>query len=179
MAFPSILWIARASVRSDIELGGAMNEATDLIHVQQGVAAARAVDAVKVYGHGDAAVRALDGITVEFGSARYTAIMGPSGSGKSTLLHCMAGLDRLSAGKVFIGDVDLSTLDEKKLTILRRDKVGFVFQAYRAFGGAAAKGRRCPGPGQPARDRLRGRAHWQPRFPGECGAAGVHAQGRR
>jgi putative ABC transport system ATP-binding protein len=96
----------------------------------RGIAAARAVGAVKIYGVGDAAVRALDGITVEFGSAHYTAIMGPSGSGKSTLLHCMAGLDRLTEGHVFIGDVDLSTLDEKHLTILRRDKVGFVFQAY-------------------------------------------------
>lgn len=94
------------------------------------VAAARAVDAVKVYGEGDAAVRALDGVTVEFPSSRFTAIMGPSGSGKSTLLHCLAGLDRLTEGKVFIGDVDLSSLDEKRLTLLRRDKVGFVFQAY-------------------------------------------------
>jgi len=93
-------------------------------------AAARAVDAVKIYGEGDAAVRALDGITVDFEASRFTAIMGPSGSGKSTLLHCMAGLDRLTEGKVMIGDVDLSSLDEKKLTLLRRDKVGFVFQAY-------------------------------------------------
>src|SRR2546423_6179975 len=92
--------------------------------------AARAVDAVKVYGRGDAAVRALDGVTVEFASGRFTAIMGASGSGKSTLLHRMAGLDRLTEGRVFIGDVDLSTLDEKRLTVLRRDKVGFVFQAY-------------------------------------------------
>src|SRR5918996_285656 len=110
--------------------GEAMNEATDLITARQGVAAARAVDTVKVYGHGDAAVRALDGITLEFVAGHYTAIMGPSGSGKSTLLHCMAGLDRLTSGTVFIGDVDLSTLDERRLTTLRRDKVGFVFQAY-------------------------------------------------
>jgi putative ABC transport system ATP-binding protein len=107
-----------------------MNEATDLINARQGVAAARALDAVKIYGQGDAAVRALDGITLDFAAGRFTAIMGPSGSGKSTLLHCMAGLDRLSQGKVFIGDVDLTTLDEKRLTTLRRDKVGFVFQAY-------------------------------------------------
>jgi putative ABC transport system ATP-binding protein len=107
-----------------------MSEATEVVNVERRAAAAAAVDAVKVYGHGDAAVRALNGITVEFVSGRFTAIMGPSGSGKSTLLHCMAGLDRLTAGKVFIGDVDLSTLDEKRLTILRRDKVGFVFQAY-------------------------------------------------
>ncbi len=107
-----------------------MKESTDLINARGGVAAARAVDAVKIYGHGDAAVRALDGITAEFAEAEYTAIMGPSGSGKSTLLHCMAGLDRVTEGKVFIGDVDLSELDEKRLTTLRRDKVGFVFQAY-------------------------------------------------
>ena len=92
--------------------------------------AARAVDAVKVYGQGDAAVRALDGVTVEFPTGRFTAVMGPSGSGKSTLLHCMAGLDELSSGHVFIGDTDLTTLNEKRLTLLRREKVGFVFQAY-------------------------------------------------
>ena len=92
--------------------------------------AARAVDAVKVYGAGDAAVRALDGVSVEFPAGRFTAVMGPSGSGKSTLLHCMAGLDNLTSGKVFIGDVDLTTLSEKKMTVLRRHKVGFIFQAY-------------------------------------------------
>jgi len=92
--------------------------------------AARAVDAVKVYGSGDAEVRALDGVTVDFPAGRYTAVMGPSGSGKSTLLHCMAGLDPLTSGKVFIGDTDLTTLSEKKLTLIRREKVGFVFQAY-------------------------------------------------
>jgi putative ABC transport system ATP-binding protein len=92
--------------------------------------AARAVDAVKVYGTGAAAVRALDGISVEFPAGRYTAVMGPSGSGKSTLLHCMAGLDGLTSGKVFIGEVDLTRLSEKRLTQLRRDKIGFVFQAY-------------------------------------------------
>ena len=92
--------------------------------------AARAVDAVKVYGSGDAAVRALDGVTVEFPAEHFTAVMGPSGSGKSTLLHCLAGLDSLTTGKVFIGEVDLTTLNERKLTMLRRDKVGFIFQAY-------------------------------------------------
>jgi len=92
--------------------------------------AARAANAVKVYGTGNAAVRALDGITVEFAAGRYTAVMGPSGSGKSTLLHCMAGLDTLTSGRVFIGDADLTTLNEKKLTVLRREKIGFVFQAY-------------------------------------------------
>jgi putative ABC transport system ATP-binding protein len=92
--------------------------------------AARAVDAVKVYGEGGAAVRALDGVSVEFPVGRFSAIMGPSGSGKSTLLHCMAGLDRLTSGHVFIGEVDLGSLDEKRLTVLRREKIGFVFQAY-------------------------------------------------
>jgi putative ABC transport system ATP-binding protein len=92
--------------------------------------AARAVDAVKVYGSGDAEVRALDGVSVELPQGHFTAVMGPSGSGKSTLLHCMAGLDDLTAGKVFIGDVDLTTLSEKRLTGLRREKVGFIFQSY-------------------------------------------------
>jgi len=92
--------------------------------------AARAVEAAKVYGTGNAAVRALDGISVEFAASRFTAVMGPSGSGKSTLLHCMAGLDDLTSGRVFIGDTDITTLNEKKLTVLRREKIGFVFQAY-------------------------------------------------
>jgi putative ABC transport system ATP-binding protein len=92
--------------------------------------AARAVDLRKVYGEGGAAVEALRGISVEFGARAFTAIMGPSGSGKSTLLHTMAGLDRPTSGQVFIGDVELSGLSEIELTRLRRDKVGFVFQAY-------------------------------------------------
>ncbi|HEX5903029.1 MAG TPA: ABC transporter ATP-binding protein [Actinomycetota bacterium] len=92
--------------------------------------AARAVGLSKVYGEGDAAVRALDDVSVDFERARFTAIMGPSGSGKSTLLHCMAGLDTPTSGQVFIGDVDLTMLSEKALTLLRRQKVGFVFQAY-------------------------------------------------
>ncbi|MFF1686761.1 MULTISPECIES: ABC transporter ATP-binding protein [unclassified Streptomyces] len=92
--------------------------------------AARVVDAVKVYGSGDTAVRALDGVSVGFGAGRFTAIMGPSGSGKSTLMHCAAGLDTLSAGSAFIGDTDLSDLDDRRLTLLRRDRIGFVFQAF-------------------------------------------------
>ncbi|MEA2843619.1 MAG: putative transport system ATP-binding protein [Actinomycetota bacterium] len=92
--------------------------------------AARAVDLVKVYGHGDTAVKALDGVTVEFATGQFSAIMGPSGSGKSTLMHCMAGLDKLTAGKVYVGGTELSGLGDKELTMLRRDKVGFVFQAY-------------------------------------------------
>jgi putative ABC transport system ATP-binding protein len=92
--------------------------------------AARAVGLTKTYGEGDAAVRALDDVSVDFERARFSAIMGPSGSGKSTLLHCMAGLDKPTSGQVLIGDVDLTTLSEKDLTLLRRRSVGFVFQAY-------------------------------------------------
>jgi len=92
--------------------------------------AARVVDAVKVYGRGDTAVRALDGVSVGFEAGRFTAIMGPSGSGKSTLLHVLAGLDTPTEGNVFIGDIDLTTLSDKQLTQLRRDRVGFVFQAF-------------------------------------------------
>jgi putative ABC transport system ATP-binding protein len=92
--------------------------------------AARAVGLTKTYGERDATVRALDDVSVEFERARFSAIMGPSGSGKSTLLHCMAGLDKPTSGKVLIGDVDLTTLSEKDLTLLRRKSVGFVFQAY-------------------------------------------------
>jgi putative ABC transport system ATP-binding protein len=92
--------------------------------------AARAVGLTKTYGQGGAAVRALDDVTVAFERARFSAIMGPSGSGKSTLLHCMAGLDKPTSGQVLIGDVDLTTLSEKDLTLLRRKSIGFVFQAY-------------------------------------------------
>jgi len=101
-------------------------------HEETGVTrvAVRAVDAVKVYGKGETAVRALDGITVELAARHFTAIMGPSGSGKSTLMHCLAGLDKLTSGQVYLGDTDLTTLVDKELTRLRRDRVGFVFQAY-------------------------------------------------
>jgi putative ABC transport system ATP-binding protein len=94
------------------------------------VQAARAVALTRVYGKGDAAVRALDGVTVEFGRGRFTAVMGPSGSGKSTLMHCMAGLDEPTSGRAFVGDQELGTLDDAELTNLRRDRVGFVFQAF-------------------------------------------------
>jgi putative ABC transport system ATP-binding protein len=94
------------------------------------VAAAGAIDARKLYGIGDATVKALDGVTVSFEPGRFTAIMGPSGSGKSTLLHCLAGLDSLTEGAVFIGDTYLATLNDKQLTELRRQQVGFIFQAY-------------------------------------------------
>ena len=94
------------------------------------VAAARVVDAVKIYGSGDTAVRALANVDIAFEKGRFTAIMGPSGSGKSTLMHCMAALDDLTEGRAFIGDTDLSTLSDKEMTRLRRDRVGFVFQAF-------------------------------------------------
>jgi putative ABC transport system ATP-binding protein len=93
-------------------------------------AAARAVGLRKVYGEGDAAVEALRGVSVDLAAGEFTAIMGPSGSGKSTLLHCLAGLDTPTSGQVFIGETDLTELSDKRLTELRRDKVGFVFQAF-------------------------------------------------
>ncbi|MDH3499172.1 MAG: ABC transporter ATP-binding protein [Acidimicrobiia bacterium] len=93
-------------------------------------AAARAENVTKVYGYDETRVTALDDVTVAFGSSVFTAIMGPSGSGKSTLMHVMAGLDDLSGGRVFVGDEDLSLLDDKELTQLRRDRIGFVFQAF-------------------------------------------------
>jgi len=95
-----------------------------------GGAAARAVGAVKIYGRGETEVRALDGVDVTFESGELTTIMGPSGSGKSTLMHCMAGLDELTDGKIFIGEVELGSLEERELTLLRRRSVGFIFQAY-------------------------------------------------
>jgi putative ABC transport system ATP-binding protein len=94
------------------------------------VAAAGAVAALKIYGRGDSEVRALDGVTVSFERGRFTAIMGPSGSGKSTLMHCLAGLDSLTDGSVYIGDTALADLNDKQLTELRRTAVGFIFQAY-------------------------------------------------
>jgi putative ABC transport system ATP-binding protein len=92
--------------------------------------AARAIDTEKIYGRGEAEVRALDGVSVEFGRGHFTAIMGPSGSGKSTLMHCLAGLDTLTSGSVWIGDTELGSLNDKRLTQLRRDRVGFIFQAF-------------------------------------------------
>jgi putative ABC transport system ATP-binding protein len=85
---------------------------------------------VKIYGDGPTAVRALDGITLDVPGGEFTAIMGASGSGKSTLLHCLAGLDTLTSGHVLIGETDLASLDDAALTRLRRDRVGFIFQAY-------------------------------------------------
>ena len=187
--------------------------------------AARAVAATKIYGAGQTAVRALDGVDVEFARHRYTAIMGPSGSGKSTLLHCMAGLDRVTSGQIFLGDTEISATSEKHLTLIRRDQIGFVFQAYNliptltaeenitlpiALAGrkpdparfdqvidtvhlarpappqaqralrrsaTARRGGACPP--QPARDRVRRRAHREPRLQVECRDPRVHAPGRR
>ncbi len=92
--------------------------------------AAAAVGATKTYGRGDNVVRALDDVSVDFEAGRFTAIMGPSGSGKSTLMHCVAGLDDLTSGTVRIGDADLTAMNDKQLTRLRRDRVGFIFQAF-------------------------------------------------
>jgi putative ABC transport system ATP-binding protein len=92
--------------------------------------AARARDACKTYGTGDTSVAALDGVTLELPRGELTAIMGPSGSGKSTLMHCLAGLDELTSGQVFIGDTDLASLSDRERTLLRRDRLGFVFQSF-------------------------------------------------
>lgn len=94
------------------------------------VAAAGAVQATKIYGSGDTEVRALDDVSVSFAQGQFTAIMGPSGSGKSTLMHCLAGLDTLTTGHIMIGETNLADLSEKELTLLRRNQVGFVFQAF-------------------------------------------------
>ena len=92
--------------------------------------AASVIDATKVYGKGPTQVRALDDVTLDFATGQFSAIMGPSGSGKSTLMHCVAGLDTLTSGQVRVGGIDLTRLDDKHLTLLRRDRIGFVFQAY-------------------------------------------------
>ncbi|HZA19563.1 MAG TPA: ABC transporter ATP-binding protein [Actinomycetota bacterium] len=107
-----------------------MRSETDQLSGPETTLASRAVDAVKVYGSGPTAVTALNHVDVGFESGRFTAIMGPSGSGKSTLLHCLAGLDDLTSGEVYIGDTNVTALDEKGKTILRREKVGFIFQAF-------------------------------------------------
>ena len=92
--------------------------------------AARADGVSKLYGNGDATVAALDNVSVGLGQGQFTAIMGPSGSGKSTLLHMLAGLDRPTSGAVYLGDTDISSLNDKKLTLLRRDRIGFIFQSF-------------------------------------------------
>ena len=93
-------------------------------------AAARAENVSKQYGEGDAAVMALDNVSIGINSAEFTAIMGPSGSGKSTLLHVLAGLDRPTSGQIHVGDIELTRLNDKQMTLLRRDQIGFIFQAF-------------------------------------------------
>ena len=95
--------------------------------------------ATKIYGAVGAEVRALDDVTMAFPRGRFTAVMGPSGSGKSTLLHCMAGLDRLTSGTVEIGGVDLRDLSDRELTILRRTRLGFVFQSFNLLAALTAR----------------------------------------
>ncbi|MGI5242949.1 ABC transporter ATP-binding protein [Dactylosporangium sp. CA-139066] len=92
--------------------------------------AARAVDVWKVYGSGEAQVNALAGVSVELEKGRFTAIMGPSGSGKSTLMHCLAGLDAVTRGQVYVGDTKITDMSDRGLTNLRRTKVGFIFQQF-------------------------------------------------
>jgi putative ABC transport system ATP-binding protein len=92
--------------------------------------AARMVAGVKVFGNAETEVLALNGVDAQFAAGQFTAIMGPSGSGKSTMLHCLAGLDRLTSGQVLIGDIDLRSLSDKAMTIMRREHIGFVFQAF-------------------------------------------------
>ncbi len=91
---------------------------------------ARLVNATKTFGTGDAAVTALDNATIDFRRGEFTAVMGPSGSGKSTLMYCQSGLDQLSSGQAFIGDVDVSTLSDQELSIMRRSTLGFIFQSF-------------------------------------------------
>jgi putative ABC transport system ATP-binding protein len=107
-----------------------MTQVSTIAPAISSIVAARATDVVKLFGSGDTAVRALDHVSVELVRGEFTAIMGPSGSGKSTLMHCLAGLDTVSSGSVAIGDVELSGLSDKRMTALRRDRIGFVFQSY-------------------------------------------------
>jgi putative ABC transport system ATP-binding protein len=92
--------------------------------------AVRAISATKIHGTGDTRVVALDDVSVEIPRQRFTAIMGPSGSGKSTLMHCLAGLDTLTSGEVWLGDTELGSLNDRRLTTLRRERIGFVFQSF-------------------------------------------------
>ncbi|WP_307812718.1 ABC transporter ATP-binding protein [Phycicoccus sp. CSK15P-2] len=106
-------------------------------------AAAELVGAVKRFGAGRSAVVALDDVTIAFPTGRFTAVMGPSGSGKSTLMHCVAGLENLTSGRAFVGGTDLSTLDDRELTRLRRERVGFVFQAFNLVATLSAEENIC------------------------------------
>jgi putative ABC transport system ATP-binding protein len=102
----------------------------DAAVAQRSTPVARALALTKIYGNGDAAVRALNDVSLELERGRFTAVMGPSGSGKSTLMHCMAGLDRPTSGRAFVGDQELEGLGDSDLTELRRDRVGFIFQSF-------------------------------------------------
>lgn len=113
-----------SSVHSSADHGATSAQSSDT------TPAARCVDLVKQYGQGPAAVRALDGVSLAFPRGAFTAVMGPSGSGKSTLMHCMAALDAPTSGSVWIGDTDVTALGDRELTVLRRDRVGFVFQSF-------------------------------------------------
>jgi putative ABC transport system ATP-binding protein len=126
VAAPS-LDVDSASIR---RVGAAPPTGSGAAGAPPGLLAARCEAATKVYGRGETQVRALDSLTVGFARGEFAAIMGPSGSGKSTLMHCMAGLDRLTSGRTFIADVELGGLSERRLTELRRDRIGFVFQAF-------------------------------------------------
>jgi putative ABC transport system ATP-binding protein len=109
---------------------GSSRETPALIEEATPTVAVRALRITKVYGAGDTLVRALDDVTVSFPTGQLAAVMGPSGSGKSTLMHCLAGLDRVTSGEVWIGDTELGVLSERQLTLLRRSNVGFIFQAF-------------------------------------------------
>ncbi|GGP08425.1 ABC transporter ATP-binding protein [Nonomuraea glycinis] len=108
----------------------AHSSAVDRQEPQGATSAAAARDLTKTYGTGDTAVAALRGVTADFGHGTFTAVMGPSGSGKSTFMHCLAGLDRPTSGQAYIGGQDISTLDDRRLTRVRRDRIGFVFQSF-------------------------------------------------
>jgi putative ABC transport system ATP-binding protein len=121
--------MARSFTRTQVDADHGMDSRASHTEVD-GAMAAQAESIVKVYGEGATEVRALDGVSIEFAARRFSAIMGPSGSGKSTLLHCMAGLERITSGRVLVDGVDLGSLDDRGLTVLRRDRIGFVFQAF-------------------------------------------------
>jgi len=128
---------AEVVVRATAKNG--LTRETEMTETIVDTGAARAVDAVKAYGSGETEVRALDGVSVSFPAQQFTAIMGPSGSGKSTLMQCVAGLDRLTSGEAYIGETALSGLSKTDLTLLRRDRLGFIFQQYNLIPTLTAK----------------------------------------